>query len=126
MDLCVYFNHYFEEIKKYLKAFLAINENNNQLQFKNDLIKSDSINDIKRINNNLLLLNGKEALYLYSIQNHKYISFKNDFCQDIIKFNIDRQNIIFSLHKEIRISQINQEYFNKDFDLNEKFILFKK
>lgn len=118
MDLCDYFNHYFEEIKKYLKAFLAINENNNQLQFKNDLIKSDSINDIKRINNNLLLLNGKEALYLYSIQNHKYISFKNDFCQDIIKFNIDRQNIIFSLHKEIRISQLNQEYFNKDFDLN--------
>ena len=118
MDLCDYFNHYFEEIEKYLKAFLAINENNIQLQFKNDLIKSDAINDIKRINNNLLLLKGKEALYLYSIQNHKYISFKNDFCKDIIKFNIDRQNIIFSLHEEIRISQLNQEYFNKEFDLN--------
>ena len=117
-DLCDYFNHYFEEIEKYLKAFLAINENNNQLKFKNDLIKSDAINEIKRINNNLLLLNGKEALYLYSIQNHKYISFKDDICKDIIKFNIDRQNIIFLLHKEISIAQLNQVYFNKDFDLN--------
>ena len=90
MGLCVNFNHYFKEIEKYLKAFLPIKENNNQLRFKNDLIKSDAINDIKRINNNLLLLKSKEALYLYSIQNHKYISFKDAFCRDIIKYNIDR------------------------------------
>ena len=90
----------------------------NQLRFNNDLIKSDVINDIKRINNNLLILKGKEALYLYSIQNHKYISFKDAFLGNIIKYNIDRQNIIFLLYKEIRIAQLNQEYFNKDFDFN--------
>ena len=118
VDLCELFSHYFKEIERYLKAFLAINENNNQLQFKNDLIKSDEINDIKRINNNLLLLKGKETLYLYSIQNHKYISFKDAFCRDIIKFNIDRQNIIFLLHNEIKIAQLNQVYLNKDFVLN--------
>jgi hypothetical protein len=118
VDLCELFSHYFKEIERYLKAFLAINENNNQLQFKNDLIKSDEINDIKRINNNILLLKGKETLYLYSIQNHKYISFKDAFCRDIIKFNIDRQNIIFLLHNEIKIAQLNQVYFNKDFVLN--------
>lgn len=61
-------------IKGYFFRFIAVNSNNTQTEYKSNIIKNESISNIKKISNNLLLMEGNNQLFLYSTKNSKYLS----------------------------------------------------